>query len=65
MTLRSKDAFWHDSDIVELLKKDLKYLNEEELRTLVSELDRRFMQLWDKVVFEREHELVDYSKLNK
>jgi excinuclease UvrABC nuclease subunit len=38
-------------------------LTNKALVNLVRQLDRRFMQLVEKVDFERANELVDYSKL--
>ena len=63
MMLRSANAPWHDTEIPTLLRQPLDTLSQDQLIVLVKELDRRFMQLWDKVVFERDHGLVDYTKL--
>lgn len=57
--LKAERAFWdHPS------AGDVSKLSNAELLALVKELDRRFIQLWDKVVFEREHGLVNYENLN-
>ena len=51
--MRSQDAYWApESKIPELLKSEPKDLTHEQLVLLTTELDRRFMQLWDKVSFE-------------
>lgn len=54
MRLRSIDAYWDPGSNIP-----------DEAAELVRELDRRFMQLWDKVTFESKHNLVDYEKLSK
>jgi hypothetical protein len=52
--LRSAQAYWlPDSPVADIVTKDPEQLPRESLLLLVSELDRRFMQLWDKVQFER------------
>lgn len=54
MKLRSPAAYW-DPDkpaVIEALKKQPADMPRDELELVVSELDRRFMQLWDKVQFE-------------
>jgi hypothetical protein len=38
--------------------------SEETKLFMIRELDRRLVQLWDKVAFERERGLVDYTKLD-
>lgn len=63
--LRSKDIHWREED--EVIKKImgngvLEEVPSEDLFHLVKELDRRTVQLWDKVSYEREKGLVDYSK---
>lgn len=68
-SLRS-DVFWDPNDgLIDLLRKEdgpeLQDLDREQLWHLIKELDRRFVQLWDKVVFERHHSLVDYRPLRK
>lgn len=66
MRLRSTDAYWEPgSNVPDLLKRDLRTLRPDEVVELVTELDRRFMQLWDKVAFEQKHGLVDYTKLKE
>lgn len=62
------DVFWDSNNevIQKLQSKDgpeLADLEQEELWHLIKELDRRFIQLWDKVAFEREHKLTDYSSV--
>ena len=62
--MRTKYAYWDpDSEIINLLDKPPEDMTKKELEVLVKELDRRFMQLWDKVVFERENNLVKYELL--
>lgn len=65
--LKSKNAYWDEGrpEIIESLNQNPKNLEKDALVALVLELDRRFMQLWDKVKFERENNLVDYEKLKK
>ena len=60
--MRSSQAYWDPDkpEIIELLKKDPEQLNKDELIKIVKELDRRFMQLWDKVSYERDNNLVNY-----
>lgn len=54
MKLRSAQAYWSpDSPVADIITMDPERLPRESLLLLVRELDRRFMQLWDKVQFER------------
>jgi len=54
LKLRSAQAYWApDSPVAELVAMDPEQLPRESLLLLVSELDRRFIQLWDKIQFER------------
>jgi hypothetical protein len=54
LKLRSAQAYWApDSPVAELVAMDPEQLPRENLLLLVSELDRRFTQLWDKIQFER------------
>lgn len=54
MKLRSAQVYWSpDSPVADFITMDPEQLPRESLLLLVSELDRRFMQLWDKVQFER------------
>ena len=54
MKLRSAQAYWSpDSPVADIITMDPELLPRESLLLLVSELDRRFTQLWDKVQFER------------
>lgn len=53
MTLRAAEAYWvPGSPVPEILNKDRSAWTLEEQALLIQELDRRFMQLWDKVNFE-------------
>jgi len=66
-TLRSASAYWSSDrpDTIAALKVAPEVLSNDDLVQLIRELDRRFIQLWDKVTFERRHDLVDYSRLPK
>lgn len=60
--LRSQNAYWEEhSQVAELLKLDPRDLSDDQKLLVIVELDRRFMQLWDKVKFERAHNLVNYK----
>lgn len=66
-SLRS-DVFWDPNDgLINILREkddvEIADLEPEQLWHLIKELDRRFVQLWDKVKFERDHSLVDYTPL--
>lgn len=63
-------VFWNPDDgLIDLLRQDngpeLQDLEPEQLWHLIKELDRRFVQLWDKVAFERHYGLVNYSPIKK
>lgn len=64
-TLRSAKAYWSPDrpDIIAALKVAPEVMCNADLVQLIRELDRRLIQLWDKVTFERDHDLVDYSRL--
>ena len=64
--LRSRTAYWDAGrpDILSALKVPPEALSHTDLVQLARELDRRFMQLADKVDFERKHDLVNYSPLD-
>lgn len=52
-----RKVHWNNDNLVinklkALDEIDLDELDKDELKTLITELDRRFVQLWDKVVFE-------------
>jgi hypothetical protein len=53
--LRAKDAYWDPANLVikDLLDVDSKDMTKEQLVLIVHELDRRFIQLWDKISFEK------------
>lgn len=55
--LKSKRAYWvPDSDVRPLLDtRDLTELNKDQLVSIIRDLDRRFIQLWDKVQYENTH----------
>jgi hypothetical protein len=54
--LRSHSAYWHedDAETKRLLQVPVELLSKQDLQDVIVELDRRFMQLWDKVGYERE-----------
>lgn len=65
--LKSRELFWdpNNVEIVAALKVAPQHLPKIILERLVKELDRRLMQMHDKVAFEREHGLVNYDLLDK
>jgi hypothetical protein len=65
--LRCRDLPWPDAPawLVNAMLGDPACLPHHELVMLLKEYDRRLFQLWDKVGFERKHELVDYSGLGR
>jgi hypothetical protein len=65
--LKSAQLYWdpNNVEIVAALKVAPQYLPKIILERLVKELDRRLMQMYDKVAFEREHGLVNYDLLDK
>jgi hypothetical protein len=63
--LRCTRAYWAEGAVKDLLQKPPEELTQEEAILVMRELDRRFLQLWDKVTFEREHKLIDYSPIMK
>ncbi len=66
MNCKTIDIYWDDSSMPSLMNKfKSDSIDVDELKLLVLELDRRLIQLWDKVTFERKHGLVDYSNLKK
>lgn len=64
--LRAQAAYWDAvrPDIIAALKVAPEVMSREDLVQVLRELDRRFMQLVDKVDFERRRDLVDYSPLD-
>ena len=59
--LRAREAYWvPDSPVLGALQLPPDDLDKDALVALVYELDRRFIQLWDKVVYERENKLINY-----
>lgn len=65
--LRCRDIYWDESkpEIKAALQGDPSHLPHHVLVQLLREYDRRLMQMWDKVGFEGQHKLVDYSLLDK
>jgi hypothetical protein len=53
--LRAGAAYWDPAKpgIIASLAKTPEEMSRDELESLVVELDRRFIQLWDKVTYER------------
>lgn len=62
MKLKSSEMFQHSSSPT-IPKIITEGHSREDLLIILSELDRRCSQLWDKVAFERENELVNYKEL--
>lgn len=60
--LSSHVIFQHPENVQIPEKLDGSESNED-LTNLICEMDRRLKQLWDKVGFERQNKLIDYSKL--
>lgn len=63
--LRSRDVHWADDKPTVKIALQIapEHLPHAQLVEVVRELDRRFMQLHDKVAFEQAHKLIDYSRL--
>lgn len=59
-----RNVHWNSDDLIDRLKPmngiDLDELSPDELKHLVKELDRRFIQLWDKIQYEKS-KVVDKS----
>lgn len=64
--LRSQKAYWDAGrpDVIAALTVPPEAMSRADLVQLVRELDRRFMQLADKVAFEGKYGLVDYTKVS-
>ena len=54
--LRSRQAYWDMTKpgVIDLLNTPLELLTQSGAQLLIEELDRRFMQLWDKIGYEKE-----------
>lgn len=67
LKLKSRNIYWpNDSRVPEILDGvGYRDTSVNDLLYLISELDRRLIQLWDKVTFENKHGLVDYSNLKR
>jgi len=65
--LKSRDIYWSpDSKAPEIIDNvSGNNTSIPDLLYLISELDRRLIQLWDKVAFENKHGLVDYSNFKR
>lgn len=55
--MQASRAFWHtttetDKEVARLMTFEADRMNREELLQVIKELDRRFIQLWDKVQYE-------------
>jgi hypothetical protein len=64
--LRCRTVHWNDDKPKVKIALNLapEHMTHDVLVEVARELDRRFMQLHDKVVFERDHNLVNYGLLN-
>lgn len=56
--LKAGRAFWHketeqEKFVLKALETPVEELSREDLILIVKELDRRFLQLWDKVNYEK------------
>lgn len=56
MHFRTKDIYWDGLTIPNIMEKLKNEEISDDLKLLLTELDRRLIQLWDKVVFERKLE---------
>lgn len=65
--LKCRELFWdtNNVEIIAALKVAPQHLPKIILERLVKELDRRLMQMHDKVEFENQHGLVNYNLLEK
>ncbi len=66
--LRCRKLYWADSEFVDrVINKPIRIreLSEADITFLIKELDRRLCQYAEKVRFERENNLVDYSPIKK
>lgn len=61
--LRSKSIYWSPDNkrIETILRQDVESLSEKDKVYLIKELDRRLIQFWDKVAYERKNNLVNYD----
>ena len=60
--LRSANIHWDPKDqrIVDIMNGGeikLDYMDKDDVKYLITELDRRLVQLWDKVIFERKQDV--------
>jgi len=60
--LKAGRAFWHnctdnEKNVVRLLDTPVEAMTREEMVVVMKELDRRFIQLWDKVVHEQRNSI--------
>ncbi len=60
--LKAGRAFWHnctdnEKNVVRLLDTPVEAMTREEMVVVMKELDRRFLQLWDKVVHEQRNSI--------
>ena len=56
LVLKSGNAYWDKDEIIDRMLSNPIYIEDDALRHLVSELDRRFMQLWNKIEYEKDEE---------
>lgn len=64
--LRCRDIHWNDDKpkIKVAIQLAPEHMTHDVLVAVAREMDRRLMQLHDKVVFERDHNLVNYGLLH-
>lgn len=60
--LKAGRAFWHngtdnEKNVVRLLDTPVEDMTREEMVVVMKELDRRFLQLWDKVFHEQRNSI--------
>lgn len=63
-TLKS-NVYWEDNEVKALSNKTIDEMSKDELKFILKQLDRRFIQLWDKVIFERINNLTNYEKIKE
>ena len=67
LPLKCKEIYW-DNDkplIIDALKIAPENMNKETLVQVIREMDRRLMQLWDKVSYEKEKGYINYPNCIK
>jgi hypothetical protein len=59
------NVYWADDELKALSNKTIDEMSNDELKFILKQLDRRFIQLWDKVVFERVNDVTNYEKIKE